>query len=136
MRELPTDLEILDKIYKHNFDKYMQFNKSATCRETKYFVPIDIKEISNSLNVDPDIVFGRLYYHLEKKYGYRQEDGSLVPFFAPHVGQDNHCINFPYLASVLASLRSENMKYVFATAVAVVSLIVSLISIAVSVTTK
>ena len=66
-----------------------------------------IREIAKILNVDADIVFGRLYYHLNEKFSYKHDDGSKVEFFALHVGDESHCINFPYLASVLADLQEK-----------------------------
>ena len=32
-------------------------------------VPIDIPGIAARFGVDPDSIFGRLYYHLDPKYG-------------------------------------------------------------------
>lgn len=55
-------------------------------------------------------LFGRLYYYLDKKHGYKQDDGTLVPLFSLKVGEDTHCVNFPLLVSVLASLQSEHLR--------------------------
>ena len=67
-----------------------------------------IEEITKGFGVDPDTVFGRLYYYLEKKHGYRQNDGSAVHLFALAVGGDRNCINFPYAESILAELREKS----------------------------
>lgn len=86
------------------------------------------------MGVDEDIIFGRLYYDLEKKYGYKRDDGPPVSFFVRNIGADElHCINFPYLASVLASLRDENRKYQTAVSFSIISLTVSVIALFVSV---
>ena len=79
--------------------------------------------------MDKDIVFGRLYYHLNKKHGYKNDDGSYVHLFTPVAGKDRHCVNFPLVASVLANLRQENKKYRIATTLAVISLFISIVSL-------
>ena len=68
--KVPTDLAILEEIYKEYYSVYASFQKGGGDRESKIYVPIVCGDIAKKLNVDSDIVFGRLYYHLEKKYGY------------------------------------------------------------------
>ena len=132
MKRLPTDLKILNAIYDRYYDTFADFTKDDNSRSVKIYVPIDIKELAKNLKVDGDIIFGRLYYHLEKKHGYRQDDGSLVSFFSMGVGGDRHCVNFPLLASVLADLRQENRKFRIATAIAILALIISIVSLLIS----
>jgi hypothetical protein len=132
MKKIPTDIEILDAIYERYYTEFTKYSKEERMRQTKIYVPIDCAEIANGLRVDGDIVFGRLYYHLEKKYGYTQDDGLKVHFFALAAGKDRHCINFPYLASVLATLRQEKQKFIIATWISVGALIISFISLFVS----
>ena len=112
MKKLPTDLQILDVIYRMYFDKYARFTNESPTRFTKNFVPIDHKKVAHNLGTEPDIVFARLYFHFEHKYGYRK-DGADVHFFALKMGRsdkqlDTHCINFPYMAAVLADLRHSH----------------------------
>jgi hypothetical protein len=133
MKHTPTDIEILDKIYNNYYKEFSSFSKDKPNRQTKIFIPIDIKKIADDLNVDEDIVFGRMYYDFEKRFGYKQDDGSSVHFFSLSVGNDRHCINFPYAASVLANMRDEKKKYKVSTGVAVLSLIISVVSICLSV---
>ena len=78
------------------------------------------------------IQFGRLYYHLNKKYSYKNNDGSIVEFFARVIGVDKNCIHFPYMASVLADLKYENRKYRTATIIALVALGISLVSLSIA----
>lgn len=132
MKKTPTDLEILNTIYNRYYNEFTKYSEMEKTRDTKIYVPIDCAEIAKQLGVDGDIVFGRLYYHLENKYGYAQDDGSKVHFFALVAGKDRHCVNFPYLASVLATLREENRKFRIATSTAVLALIISLVSLCVS----
>jgi hypothetical protein len=132
MKRLPTDLQVLDAIYKEYYDTFVAYNRTTPNRSAKVYVPIDLKRLADDLKIDGDIVFGRLYYHLEKKYSYKQSDGSIVHFFALKVGNDTHCINFPLAASVLADLRDQARKHSIATWIAVGSLIISIVSMVIS----
>ncbi|WP_251977447.1 hypothetical protein [Salinicola avicenniae] len=113
---------------------FASFERGDGSRASKIYIPIDCEKIAGKLKVDPDIVFGRMYYHLEKQYGYKQDDGGNVHFFALKVGNDSKCVNFPLMTSVLAGLRQERKKFWIGTAIAVLALIVSTVSLTVSVT--
>tara|TARA_R110001606_G_scaffold399306_1_gene584299 strand:- start:26491 stop:26910 length:420 start_codon:yes stop_codon:yes gene_type:complete len=127
--KIPTDLDVLNAVYNmYHFD-FISFERGCGIRGSKIYVPIDCQKVARVLKVDPDIVFGRLYYHLEKQYGYKKTDGGNVHFFALKVGNDSKCVNFPLLTSVLAGLREERKKFWIGMAVAVLALIVSLISL-------
>ena len=126
MPSIPTDLAILNSIYERYYATFAAYSPDAKGRSAKIYVPLDIKALAVQFGVDQDIIFGRLYYHLEKKHGYKDADGSLVPFFALRVGGDSHCVNFPYMASVLADLRSENRKYRITATIAVVGFLFSI----------
>lgn len=131
---IPTDLEILNTIYHLYNSTFVAFEEDDGTRDSKIYVPIDCKKVASKLKVDPDIVFGRLYYHLEKQYGYKKDDGSNVHFFALKVGNDSTCVNFPLMTSVLASLRHERKKFWIGTVIAVFALIISAVSLTVSIT--
>jgi hypothetical protein len=133
MKPTPTDLELLNAIHDRYYDAFASYDPQHPSRDSKNYIPIDIKEIAKQFGVDSDIVFGRLYYHLEQKYGYRLDDNSHVHFFAPRIGKDIHCVHFSYLSSVLADLRDENRKYRLATTIAIISLFLSVISFGISV---
>ncbi len=134
MKKTPTDLALLNAIYDRYYEDFAKHSKEERLRDSKIYVPIDCAEIASQLGVDTDIVFGRLYYHLQNKYGYTQDDGSKVPFFTMQVGKDRHCVNFPYLASVLATLRLENRRFKITTWIAVVALVISSLALGVSLT--
>lgn len=133
MNQPPTDLKILETIYDNYYSDFADFSRGDEGRATKILVPIDVEAIARELRVDPDIVFGRLYYHLGKKHGYQREDGTKVSFFAPTAGKDSHCVNFPLMASVLAGLKEENKKYNLAMLIAAGSLLVAIVSLVISV---
>jgi len=96
-------------------------------------MPIDIEKVAQDLDIDEDIVFGRLYYHLEHKYGYKQDDGTSVSFFGLKIGDDIHCVNFPLMASVLADLQDQSLKHNVAIWIAVASLFVSALSVLIAI---
>jgi hypothetical protein len=129
----PTDLQILKLIYKTYYKTFESYTRGDNTRETKNYVPIEADIIGKKLKVDGDIIFGRLYYHLNKKYSYRQDDNSKVEFFALGIKEDRHCIHFPYMVSILADLRNENRKYKTAIVIALVSIGISLISVTISI---
>ncbi|MEQ8534519.1 MAG: hypothetical protein RIB86_21880 [Imperialibacter sp.] len=135
--KIPTDLAILDKIYKKYYHEFASFNKEEPNRNTKVYVPIDVNKIGEELGVDGDIIFGRLYYHLNNKFRYLKEDGVRVEFFANHIGpfgnEDTHCVQFPYLVSVLADLKDEDRKFRIATLAATVSIFISIVSLIISI---
>lgn len=128
----PTDLEVLNAIYDRYYDEFEKYVEEEDARETKVYVPIDIEDIAEKLNVEKDIIFGRLYYHLDHRYGYRRDDGTRVPLFSLKTGGDRHCVNFPYMASVLADLRDKKEKHLIATSISILSLLVAGGSLAIS----
>lgn len=131
--KIPTDLEILNTIYRLYYPTFTGFHRGDGTRLSKIYVPIDCKKIAHILNVDVDIVFGRLYYHLENQYSYKQSDDSRVYFFALEVGPDAQCINFPLMTSVLAGLQHERKKFWIGTTLSILALMISAISLTISV---
>ncbi|HET8747409.1 MAG TPA: hypothetical protein VFM98_17550 [Ramlibacter sp.] len=129
--KLPSDRRILECIFDRYAGEFENFELEKT-RSSKIYVPVDCKAVAATLKTNPDIVFGRLYYHLEKRYGYVQADGSKVHLFALKVGNDSKCVNFPLLASVLAGLQEERTRHLVPQAIAIAALVVSIASIAVS----
>jgi hypothetical protein len=127
----PTDFELLREIYTRYRDEFASFVEAAPKRRgSKIFVPVDLHEIANHFGVDVDSIFGRLYYHLEPKYG--EED---MWFFTPVAGPDQNCVNFPLLEAVLAGLWQQRRRDSLAIATAVLSLALALASLAVSILT-
>ena len=124
----PSDLKMLSTIYKMYNKEFETFTVGAQNRRvSKPYIPVDCKLIARKLKVDGDIVFGRLYYHLQEKYGYTRDDGSKIAFFALVLGGDRHCINFPLMASVLAGLEEESSKAQRATLLSTLAIVISLV---------
>ncbi|WP_198314662.1 hypothetical protein [Chitinibacter sp. GC72] len=130
--KIPSDLKILQAIFDSYSDQFPAHDGDPTIRSAKMYVPIDCKLIAKKLSTDPDIVFGRLYYHLEKKYGYTYDDGIKVHFFALKVGQDTKCINFALLTSVLAGLQEGKKKFWIVNSLAIISIVISFFAFAIS----
>jgi hypothetical protein len=133
MRRLPTDREILEAIYDRYYVTFAAFSTENTDRDSKVYVPVDLDSIAANLGVDGDIVFGRLYFHLDQKFRYKRDDGVIVSLFQMQLGNDRHCVNFPLLASALASLRSEHLRFRLATTISLISLAISAAALAVSI---
>jgi hypothetical protein len=97
--------------------------------------PLICNRIAADLKVDVDSVFGRLYFHLEPKYGEQvSETGKpRKAFFTPVAGPSQNCINFPLLEAVLAILWQRRRRDQLAIATAVVSLAIALGALIVSI---
>lgn len=136
-KKIATDLEVLEAIYGAYYAVYAGANAGLASetasrpRESRVYFPIDIPALARALNTDVDLLFGRLYYHLQAKYGSKDGD-SEVPFFAPVAGELRNCVHFPRLEAVLAELREEDKKYRVATWMAGISLGLSLLAVVVS----
>ena len=131
-RALPTDLDLLNAIYTSHYRAFADFSEENKTRSTKIWMPIDIEALAKRFGTDPDMIFGRLYYHLNGKYAQTMKGDERIDFFQMRVGQDRHCVNFPFLASVLADLKEDRRRFVVATRIAALSLVISLVSIAVA----
>ncbi len=127
MRNLPTDRDILKKIHDRYYDDFCSYDEDSPSRSTKIHVPIDCERIAKELSVDPDIVFGRLYYHLNKKYGYVQDDGATVHLFSVRTGRDRHTVNFPLLSAVVAEHQTSWFRFHLPLIVSAAALITSIL---------
>lgn len=132
-RAIPTDQKLLMEIYKRNLKDFSDWSEENKTRSTKIWMPIDVEALARRFRCDPDLVFGRLYYHFNEKYGSSTGDGNEVKFFSIRVGQDRHAVNFPLLASVLANLQDDHKRFVISTRLAALSLLVSSLSIAIAI---
>jgi hypothetical protein len=92
---VPTDIEILNKIFDKYYDTFKFYLKDKPNSAAKIYIPIDIAQIAKVLKVDVDIVFGRLYYDVENKYSYKNDENDIVYFFALRIKDEIHCVNFP-----------------------------------------
>ena len=125
-----TDRNLLVEIYHRYYQDFTSFEeKEGSKRSSKNYVPIDCEEIGNKFSIDPNIVFGRLYYHLDKKHGYTQDDGSKVHLFAMKVGADSHAVHFPLLSAVVAELEEAHVRFTLPLAISCIALALSIVTI-------
>lgn len=134
--KIPTDRQILEVIFEHYRTAFAGYEENKD-RSSKIYVPIDCQKIARILGTERDIVFGRLYYHLEHKHGYVQKDGSKdgskVHFFTLKAGNDAKCVNFPLLVSVLADLQEQEKRFWVPTVASFLSLGVAIGSLIVAI---
>ena len=133
MAGIPTDERLLAHIYKTYARAFADFSDENRTRSTKIWVPIDIEAIAKRYRCDPDLIFGRLYYHMNHRYGSHTGEGETVNIFNMRIGQDRHCVNFPLLASVLADLQEDRKRFQVSTRMAALSLVVSAVSILIAI---
>lgn len=95
----------------------------------RIYVPINTREVAGLLGDNPQVLFGRLYYHLDTKYRYQQAGGAMVHLFSLKVGSASHCINYPFLCALLADMRDKKRADRTAFLVSIFALFMSLGSI-------
>jgi hypothetical protein len=128
-----ADREIVQEIYDRHYESFRSFSKERPNRSSKILVPVDLPAIAEKFSVDVDIIFGRLYYCLNHKFGYEKEGGARISLFTPKAGNDANCVNLPLLAPVLAGMREEHSKRQWAFCLSIASLVVSIIAIVIHV---
>ncbi|MCP4020635.1 MAG: hypothetical protein GY729_02230 [Desulfobacteraceae bacterium] len=105
-----TDLQLLETIQSEYADAYLERiqNKSNNPNNSMVYLPIDLDKIAKKLGLpNGEPIFQRLYRHLEKKYGYKNSDGTQCAFFTPVAGEDKNCVSFAHLCAIVASLKDE-----------------------------
>jgi hypothetical protein len=127
-RNPPSDRDILRAIYEKYYDTFVQ---GAETRDS-IFTPIDVEGIAKSLGVDRDVVFGRLYYYLNRRHGY-EDHGSHVLLYAKVLGTEHDCVNLPLIGSVLAGLDEEHDRTAASDRRAWIAIVISLVSLVVSI---
>lgn len=95
MSKLPSDRKVLECIYEMYEASYPGDHSRTGSNENDPYVAIDVPAVAAKLNCKPELLFGRLYYHLDFKHRYTQENGALVPFFYLKVGDKRHAIHLP-----------------------------------------
>jgi hypothetical protein len=78
-RRLPTDREILEAIDHRHSAQYEAVSRGedAEASDNRIYFPVDLAAVADELGVDGNLVFGRLYYYLDRKYAYQTPaDGS------------------------------------------------------------
>jgi hypothetical protein len=120
MTKVPTDLEILQRIYERHHVEFENMAIDRTGEPRSPFVPVDIRGIAKDLRTDPDIVFGRLYYYLDPKYA--RGDKRL---FTIKANEKIDCVHFPFMVSVLAELQYDNRWRWRAITISIIAIVIS-----------
>lgn len=128
MKKIPTDLEILTEIYNRYYDSFREYATEEPDRIARIRVPIDINLVAKECGVSEDMIFGRLYYHFNKKYSYKDESGDKITFFTS-LKFEGMSVNFPLVASVLADLETDQAKHKTAVSFSITALAISLITL-------
>ena len=72
-------------------------------QKSKVYLPVDIPAFARSIGADPELIFGRLHFHLEPLHS-RNDGNVTVPFFQSYARtgtqhDERHVVNFPLLES-------------------------------------
>ena len=128
MAAIPTDERMLGVIYKHYLDDFIRQSDGGST----VWVPLDLDMLSKKLKCNKQLLYGRLYYHMNGAYGSMTGNGEKVAFFYEMLGPQKNVVNFPLMTSVLADLKEDKKRFIISTRVAALSLLVSLASIAIA----
>ena len=132
MNKLSTDREVLKCIYEMYESSYPGVKRDSSGGENDPYLAIDVPAVAEKLQCKPELLFGRLYYHLDFKHRYKQENGALVYLFCLKLGDKRHAVHFPYLAAILAGHDQEHRKQLWSLGISVVALVLSVASLAVN----
>lgn len=100
------------------------------------YVPVDLWAVAAKLNTKPELLFGRLYYHLDTKHRYKQSSGAWVGLFLLNIENKGHSVHFPYLSAILAGHDQEYRKQFWTVAFSILALVLSMMSLITNLLTK
>lgn len=129
MSTLSTDRQILRCIYEMYESSYPGKEPGEDRGKNDPYVPIKVSDVASRLGCTSEMLFGRLYYHLDAKYRYKQDNDAQVHLFSVLVGSERHCVNFPYLAAVLAEKDEEHRRQLWSLWLSIAALVLSVASI-------
>jgi hypothetical protein len=135
MSRLPTDREVLECLFEMNEKAYPGETTGARGVNDPY-VPVDLWAAATRLNTKPELLFGRLYYHLDAKHRYKQNTDEWVNLFLLNVENKRHAVHFPYLCAILAGHDQEYRKQLWSIAFSVLALVLSIASLIANLLTK
>jgi hypothetical protein len=128
MDQIPTDLEIIEDIYYRYYDEYKKYAKDEPDRIARIRVPVNLQEIADACGVEEDMIFGRLYYHFNKKYSYKNEDGGIITFFMSEKFE-GLSVNYPLVSAVLADLNAEKKRTTIFITISAVAVMLSVVAV-------
>ncbi|MBU1690731.1 MAG: hypothetical protein KKD65_08330 [Gammaproteobacteria bacterium] len=125
MSKLPTDRQVLRCIFEMYESSYPGRTSAESKGENDPYLPIDITEVAKRLDCKPELLFGRLYYYLDARHRYKQDNDAIVSLFQLNLQGKRHCVHFPFLASILAGHEEEHKRNSWSLAVSIVALVLS-----------
>ncbi|WP_020162990.1 hypothetical protein [Methyloversatilis discipulorum] len=132
MTPLGTDRYILQCIFNMYLRDYPGPREPGGRGANDPYIAIDIHALAHRMKCSPELLFGRLYYHLDQKHRYKRESGAVVSLFTLQAGEKRHAVNFPFLAAILAEKNQEFRRHVLALAISFLALGVSTASLLLS----
>ncbi|WP_172205406.1 hypothetical protein [Niveibacterium sp. COAC-50] len=136
MSTLTSDRYVLKCIYEMYKDQYPRSNSDVVVSDNDPYIAINLQALAEKLDCSPELLFGRLYYHLDRKHRYKQEDGALVSLFTLKVGEKKHAVNFPFLASILAGENRDFLRFIMPLSMSGLALLISATSLVISILLK
>lgn len=124
-KKLPTEREVLRCVA----DTYESSYPGSKPGENDPYLQIDVTAVADKLKCKPELLFGYLYYYLDHKHRYEVGERTWTHLFALKVGDKLHCVNYPYLAGILAAHEAEHTRNQWALWLSVAALVLSLASI-------
>jgi hypothetical protein len=125
MKQLPTERDVLRRIYEMYEPSYPGIPVGAVRGENDPFLAIDVRAVAEELKCKPELLFGYLYYHLDAKHRYQTGENTYVHLFALQVGDKRHGVNFPYLAALLANHDLEHRRQLWSVGLSLLALALS-----------
>jgi hypothetical protein len=145
--KLPTDLQILEYIHNHYLKEYQKQIKIINNNEPKeIFIEIDIFKIAENLSSNNVSLYNRFFNYLNPKYSnsekniklFSSSNMKLKVVFDGYTYEKTKNekeiieVNFPYLESILATLRHEDYRITKSERRSRISLIIAIVSILLS----
>jgi hypothetical protein len=94
--------------------------------KTDPWLPIVVGDVAKKLGMRSEMLFGRLYFHMANKYSFKQDEAHTIHLFELKVGEALHCVNFPFLAAVLADRVDENRWRLWTLGLSAAAVLISL----------
>ncbi len=128
MLENPSDRVIVKCIYDTYRAKIEKSKNQGPSLPSALYIQIDRNSIAKKLNMHPDVLYGRLLYHLNKKHSYEEVNGAKIHLFSHEVESGALAVNFPLLGAVLADVEQSFYRYMLPVVLSMVALTLSVLS--------
>jgi len=128
MPKIPTEREVLRKIYDMYYPAYLEAKETDRLAQT--LVSISVEDVATALKADKHLLFGYLRY-LDRKYKVASDQPNTYShLYMPKVAAFRHAVDFPYLAAILAGHEHEQRKFNWSLWLSVLAIGISLMTFA------